>query len=165
LWHWLSAVESRRVNKALARVVERELAGTGAFVVAQHEIGDHLRLGQTDDNKQMFVVRKNRDPDEDYIDTREVLEQAWDEMKKLRPNLPEFETIIVAHKAHIWRAFETALAIGFKVVGVANTRHIGYDWWSKQLWTKFGFVFVPYERLARLIYLKRGWILKPNPDD
>ncbi len=111
------------------------------------------------------VIRRHRQAGK-YLDTREMLAQAWEICQKPKGvyflpgvpiNMPWKKAIIVAHPDHMWRVMRTAEKIGFEVM-VADTSSVPYDKESVQWWTRGQARFIPREILTRVLYLLRGWI-------
>ena len=135
-------------NQALADTVRSLLRHSFLPLLLQCEVADALPPG-TD---IALVVRKHRVSGA-CLDTREVLEQVAEFTK----NCDLKRVVIVAHPDHAWRVMRAAERLGFEVF-VADTQGVPYDPNSLQPWTRSKRQFVLREILARLFYLRRGWI-------
>lgn len=132
-----------KINQALAQIVREEYLRTKLPIIAQREIANHLT------DLDPISINEHRKKGQ-YLDTLEVLSQAHDQGYK--------KITLVAHPDHLWRTAQVAKKLEFEITGIANTRSVGYDNLSTQKWTKSRLRFVPYDTLARLVYLKNGWI-------
>lgn len=108
---------------------------------------------------KLTVVERHRELGIDgkplYLDTEEVTAQVANKYLSMPERLEK--AVIVAHPDHVRRCVWNAQAHGFEVVGVLDTTSVPYGpitgWASKNR-----FRFTIREVLARLLYLKRGWI-------
>jgi hypothetical protein len=118
-------------------------------LILQREIGDALPGKHQKD--KLFLISEHQEPGK-YLDTYEVLRQAWEIAKEQGWT----KIVLVAHPAHLWRCKMVAERLGF----VVRPRRyvIPYDRESHQIWTRSPLLFIPREIVSRLIYLLKGWI-------
>jgi hypothetical protein len=137
-------------NKALAEVVKKLHEESSLPMLLQWEIADCVS-GLIKEGRDL-VVRKHR-AEGKYLDTREVIAQAWEFAKKRGIK----KVIVVAHPDHAPRCAAVAAKIGFDVE-IANTLEIPYDPESTQDWTRSAVVFKPREEMAMEYYRQLGYI-------
>lgn len=141
-------------NRAMASLI-RELAHRDPYPIPlalQWDIAQYLP-----DTGKFIVVECHRESGIDgkplYLDTEEVTAQVANKCLPLGLR----KAIIVAHPDHCRRCVWNAQAHGFEVIGVLDTSSVPYgpvtNWASKSR-----FRFTIREILARLFYLRRGWI-------
>lgn len=137
-------------NEKLAEVVKRLWLEYKLPLFLQWEIADCLLgiLGESSD----LVVREHRQKGE-YLDTREVILQAWDFSQK--KNIKK--VIVVAHPDHMPRVLLTAEKIGFEVVP-ADTKDVPYDPESTQEWTTSREKFLEREERIMQYCEEKDWI-------
>ena len=133
-------------NVSLAQVCDDLQSRHYIPVVSQWEIADQMKT------QVVHRIEKHRVPGK-YLDTYEVISQAWEFCK----SQDRTNAVIVAHPDHMWRCVMVAKTLGFYTF-VPEVNHIPYDPKSEQPWTRSAARFIPREIMARLLYLKKGWI-------
>lgn len=89
-----------------------------------------------------------------YIDTFEVLSQAKKHLESLHRPL---QIVLICHPHHAWRCYWTARKMGFEVE-LLNTGPILYEPRSDQIETRSPWLWIPYDRLAGVIHVLKGYI-------
>ncbi len=138
-------------NVALAKVAQSLSSKFALPSILQWEIASCISGFDRE-----VTISKHQDP-EKYLDTYEVLRQAYAICKKNVPTRGGITAIIVAHPDHVWRVEMTAKKFGFKTL-IPNTYDVPYDQHSTQEWTRSFKKFIFREIAARIIYLLKGWI-------
>lgn len=142
---------SGKSNEALAKVVKKLHEESDLPMFLQWEIADCI-TGLIDKGRDL-VVRKHR-AEGKYLDTYEVIAQAWEFAKKRGIR----RAVIVAHPDHAFRCAAVAVKIGFDVE-IANTAKVPYDPDSAQEWTRNRKFFIEqYEPKAMEYYRQLGYV-------
>lgn len=141
-------------NKAMANLIRKLVCDNrhDLSLALQWDIAQYLP-----DMAKLIVVERHRELGIGgkplYLDTEEVSAQV---AHKCMP-LCLKKAIIVAHPDHYRRCVWNVQAHSFEVIGVLDTSSVPYGpttgWASRNR-----FWFTVREILARLVYLKRGWV-------
>jgi hypothetical protein len=119
-------------------------------MILQWEIA-HFFPNQIDSD---CIIREHRVAGK-YLDTHEVLCQSRNICDQKFSGARK--AIIIAHPDHMWRVLMTAQKLGFKPA-IPLMGHVPYAVWSRQIWTKSKFIFIPCDRLVRIKCLIEGKI-------
>lgn len=99
------------------------------------------------------VIRRHELRPGAYLDTEEVNRQVTEICRTYGWQ----RVILCAHPHHLWRAGLNLTRHGMTVL-YPNTSGIGYDAHCARLALQSPYIFIPREVLARILYLRKGWI-------
>lgn len=137
-------------NIKLASLVRDLFDVLGLPIFSQGEVGRQLILwgiplvGNTD----------CQDESNHYLDSYEVakLQKELCDKKGLR------RAIIVTYQAHLWRVVQIYKRLGFEVIVPAGLPRLMFEKDLSQWWHRRPITHYPYEFLARLYYIYKGYI-------
>ncbi len=135
-------------NAYLIKVTDEISKQYNIPIIAQWEIGN-----KSSQKNVIFSIQKT--PGE-YLDTHGVAKKAAEFCKQRNIK----SVAVIAHPDHTLRC-KWALEeekMDFEKVYIVNTEGCPYDPQSNQVWTRSPKKFIPYEILARLMYLAKGYI-------
>lgn len=151
LW-WFDRVRERDSNSHIAKIALRYAREKKIPMIIQKEVGDFFR--ETGIMKIVVRIIEKHRSEREYLDTYEVLSQAYEIMQKYGWK----KALLVAHPAQIPRAKRVLGKMGVKVIIPPDLKRIPFDPYSLQWWTRGSLRWWLQEIPTRLIYKARGWI-------
>ena len=136
----------------MAKVVLKIRKRTGVSMILQIEVANAVLKRLPERPKDLWIIRKHREKGK-YLDTREVVYQTWEIMKKHNWT----EAIVIAHPLHISRVVKVFEKMGIETLIPKDVKNIPFDPNSTQWWTRNVFLWWLREIPSRIIYKMRGW--------
>lgn len=142
-----SPTDPGRVNEFIAGKIRELYYELDVPVIIQGELKSCLIVPLAAVSLRQAEVAPN------YLSTRDIALWQKEECDKLGAKI----VVLVSYLPHYWRGMKAAEKVGLTVLTPSGLKEI-YDPANRQMWARYKFVNRPYEFLARLYFLWKGWI-------
>ena len=136
------------VNEYIASLVRTLYYGLKVPIIVQGELRPsllHIPLHAISPRQAEVAPR--------YLSTRNIVLWQKEEYDKIGAK----RVVVVSYYPHYWRAVKATKKVGLEVVIPVGIREV-YDPNNSQWWARSGAINKPYELVARLYFLEKGWI-------